>query len=487
MEQEYKYLGWKDFGVGYLENNCDKARKVRFASWFGYTINANGGRYGCMSDTFQIYKLACEKALRHTAKSSTILREAYEGFDKITDGRQRTQYISTVDAMESIVSLKFISSTEINPVSSNKQKIEKRLNDLIREKTSPYSLLLYELRSLFQSYGVDNIEWTDPLSFGCIIDRDSDMIFGKLPEDQRKNLREILDLPYHKFEMSPIISELVKVLLERSKSLNKREMMVSLPPISMNFQGNDEEFEDICVIRHIWCHFKDENKAEYTEGTYIVRIVSSFLDPLFCYENAKLKIIWAEEVSEASQRRMDDSGETRIGHKPDFRIKSPLIVDEVEICLMEASRVLPTDKKIREDWDKLIKLMKDAHVRLLRKLTRGRAGEMKGLEEELNKVPVFGIQVAGGTLACWVMTMPFGAFYFVQRLASVQIPMNRGQSSLTEFMNELWKQLYGTISVPFNEIIEKVDSSLYNIAICSPQAREDVPLYDGELITPRSP
>ncbi|CAG8589023.1 13778_t:CDS:1, partial [Racocetra fulgida] len=84
--------------------------------------------------------------------------------------------------------------------------------------------------------------------FGCIIDRDSDMIFGKLPEDQRKNLREILDLPYHKFEMSLIISELVKVLLERSKSLNKREMMVSLPPISMDFQGNDEEFEDICVM-----------------------------------------------------------------------------------------------------------------------------------------------------------------------------------------------------------------------------------------------
>ncbi|CAG8792113.1 21991_t:CDS:2, partial [Dentiscutata erythropus] len=105
------------------------------------------------------------------------------------------------------------------------------------------------------------------------------------------------------------------------------------------------------------------------------------------------------------------------------------------------------------------------------------------LEEELNKVPVFGIQVAGGTLACWVMTMPFGAFYFVQHLTSVQIPMNREQSSLTEFMNELWKlraTLRNYVHV-LNEIIEKVDSSLYNIAICSSQAREDVPLYDGEL------
>ena len=103
----------------------------------------------------------------------------------------------------------------------------------------------------------------------------------------------------------------------------------------------------------------------------------------------------AEEVSEASQRRMDDSGKIRVGHKPDFWIKSFLSVEEVEICLMEVSRIFPTDKKIRDDWNKLIKLMKDAHVRLLKKLTKGRVGEMKDLEVYLNRVPVFGIQVAG--------------------------------------------------------------------------------------------
>ncbi|CAG8701078.1 44595_t:CDS:2, partial [Gigaspora margarita] len=161
----------------------------------------------------------------------------------------------------------------------------------------------------------------------------------------------------------------------------------------------------------------------------------------------------AKEVSEASQHWMDDFGKTRIGHKPDFQIKSPLIVDEVEICLMEASQ----------------------------KLTRGKAGKIKDLEEEFNKVPVFGIQVADRTLACWVMTMPFSAFYFVQHLVSIQIPMNQRQFSLTEFMNELWKlrtTLQNHVHV-LNEIIEKVDSSLYNIAICSSQAREDVPLMIG--------
>ncbi|CAG8677523.1 2178_t:CDS:2, partial [Ambispora gerdemannii] len=315
-------------------------------------------------------------------------------------------------------------------------------NDLIRNETSR-SLLLYELRDLFESFDASNIEWNDPLSFGCIVDRNSDIIFGKLPEEQKKNLREIINLAYDQYKTSPVISDLVKVLLEKSKSLNKREMMISLPPIPADFQENDEEFEDICVMH---------------------RIIDSV----------------TEEVSEASQCRMDDSGEIRIGHKPDFRVKSPLIAGEVEICLMEASRVLPTYKKIRDDWDKLVKLMKDAHVRLLRKLTRGRVGDIKEIEEDLNRVPVFGIQVAGGTMACWVMTMPFGAFYFVQRLGSVQIPMNRGQSSLAGFMDELWKlraSLRNHIHT-LTKIVEKVDASLYNIAFCSPQAREDVPLYD---------
>ena len=91
---------------------------------------------------------------------------------------------------------------------------------------------------------------------------------------------------------------------------------------------------------------------------------------------------------------MDDSGEIRIGHKPDFHVKSPLIASEVEMCLMEASCILLTDKKICDDWDKLIKFMKDAHVQLLRKLTSGRVGDVKEIEEDLNRVPVFGIQVA---------------------------------------------------------------------------------------------
>ncbi|CAG8675965.1 3050_t:CDS:2, partial [Ambispora gerdemannii] len=85
MNQSQVVSNREDFSVEYLENNCNKVRKVRFASWFGYTINANSRRYGSMSDMFQIYKLACEKALHHSAKSSSILRDAYEGFFKVPD------------------------------------------------------------------------------------------------------------------------------------------------------------------------------------------------------------------------------------------------------------------------------------------------------------------------------------------------------------------------------------------------------------------
>ncbi|CAG8516187.1 9453_t:CDS:2 [Ambispora leptoticha] len=111
----------------------------------------------------------------------------------------------------------------------------------------------------------------------------------------------------------------------------------------------------------------------------------------------------AKEVSETSQRWMNNSGEIRIGHKSNFHVKSLLIAGKVEICLIEVSH---------------------AYVQLLRKLTRRRVGDVKEIEEDLNRMSVFDIQVVGRTMACWVMTMPFGAFYFVQHLDLVQIPMN---------------------------------------------------------------
>nr|CAG8604270.1 1437_t:CDS:2 [Entrophospora candida] len=83
---------------------------------------------------------------------------------------------------------------------------------------------------------------------------------------------------------------------------------------------------------------------------------------------------------------------------------------------------------------------------------------MKDLEEDFNRVPVFGIQVAG-------------------------------QSSLARFVNELWKlraTLWRHISI-LNKIVEKVDVFLYDMAFYSPQSWEDAPLYGGELVTPQSP
>jgi hypothetical protein len=43
MEQ-YKYLGWEDFGVEHLTENYGNSVKTKFTAWFGYAIEANGWR-----------------------------------------------------------------------------------------------------------------------------------------------------------------------------------------------------------------------------------------------------------------------------------------------------------------------------------------------------------------------------------------------------------------------------------------------------------
>ncbi|CAJ0627852.1 12931_t:CDS:2 [Entrophospora sp. SA101] len=58
--------------------------------------------------------------------------------------------------------------------------------------------------------------------------------------------------------MSPPVSELVKLLLEKSKSLNKRGMMVSHPPIPTDFKAGDKEFKDICIMHRIMDSMAEE-------------------------------------------------------------------------------------------------------------------------------------------------------------------------------------------------------------------------------------
>jgi hypothetical protein len=41
---KYAYLGWNDYGVDYLKENCNKPKKLTFTAWFGYNLNANEGR-----------------------------------------------------------------------------------------------------------------------------------------------------------------------------------------------------------------------------------------------------------------------------------------------------------------------------------------------------------------------------------------------------------------------------------------------------------
>ena len=67
-----------------------------------------------------------------------------------------------------------------------------------------------------------------------------------------------------------------------------------------------------------------------------------------------------EETSKSSQWCVDDTGEkNKHGQKSDFRIKAALVTSDTEALIMEASRVIPLDQKLRDDWDKLIQVKKE--------------------------------------------------------------------------------------------------------------------------------
>ena len=40
----YVYLGWNDYGVAYLKENCNNEKKLTFTAWFRYMLRTNDGR-----------------------------------------------------------------------------------------------------------------------------------------------------------------------------------------------------------------------------------------------------------------------------------------------------------------------------------------------------------------------------------------------------------------------------------------------------------
>ena len=89
-------------------------------------------------------------------------------------------------------------------------------------------------------------------------------------------------------------------------------------------------------------------------------------------------------------------------------------------------------------------------------------------------------------MAIWVLTMPFGAFYFVQQLASVQIPVNREHAkALPKFIDELTKiraALRDHIQM-LRKLDRDIEASLYSIVLATPKTSKEGPLYT-QLITP---
>ena len=79
----------------------------------------------------------------------------------------------------------------------------------------------------------------------------------------------------------------------------------------------------------------------------------------------------AEESSEAS--------------KEDFRMKLKMN-KAYEIVLLESSRMEADDKKIKNDKQKLFRMMKDAHVRFTRTITMEK--DISKISRKLEKIPL---------------------------------------------------------------------------------------------------
>ena len=77
----------------------------------------------------------------------------------------------------------------------------------------------------------------------------------------------------------------------------------------------------------------------------------------------------AEEASESS------SG----NHKPDMRIKTSISpdVESLEILFLECSRPIADIEKFLSDWVKLVRMCRDAHVKMFQEMTKNQFGQLR--------------------------------------------------------------------------------------------------------------
>ncbi|CAG8650743.1 7633_t:CDS:2, partial [Paraglomus brasilianum] len=180
-------------------------------------------------------------------------------------------------------------------------------------------------------------------------------------------------------------------------------------------------------LRFIWQN--PEGVNDYNEGTYVVDIISQLLQVLRYGEKA----FWlAEEISEASSRH----------HKSDMRVKVNLPDKEsLEILFLESSRPNADLRKFLLDWVKLIRMGKDAHVRMFDTMTKHQPGQLgksidgKEFLRRVGAIPILLIQVHCLNVKIAILDRPYCVYY--QKLEDFVCRWLR----LVEYLNKIADQL----------------------------------------------
>jgi hypothetical protein len=144
-------------------------------------------------------------------------------------------------------------------------------------------------------------------------------------------------------------------------------------------------------------------EADYSENSYTIHAISKLLDPILTYSQWPLKRAWSEQISKSSQNRKSRIGSVNLGKKPDLQVLLTLDMKESEVILVEISRLFPQKKdKGSKDWKKLVRMCKDSFDERRNTFFENidsTSDAVKPVWDELDKIPIIGIQVIGDRIS----------------------------------------------------------------------------------------
>jgi hypothetical protein len=151
-------------------------------------------------------------------------------------------------------------------------------------------------------------------------------------------------------------------------------------------------------------------------------------------------------------------------------------IKPLEILFLECSRPVADVPKFLSDWVKLVRMCRNAHVRMFREMTKslqldklGKSEDGKEFLRKLADLPILMVQVHCHELKIAVLDRPHCVYYRVRELESFTIPLTPLESSealvnfvkhwlqLREYLNGIAQQLRDLRHMKMNMFIRHPD------------------------------